>query len=341
MDYNNSKFIDEFCKTVKSIAPQKVFFVCSASYDRYGYRKALDGISVNSVAFTEFEPCPEVSSVMKGIEMLNRENCDFIVAVGGGSAIDTAKGIKYYAKINTEILAVPTTAGTGAEVTRFSVLYKDKDKESVSSYDIIPEYQIFDYCTLKSLPFEQKTVTALDAFSHSVEAFWSTDATAESREYSKESLKLFNDFVDEYLTDTPSDKCLEAMMKASELAGRAINIARTTAAHAFSYKLHKLKGLHHGHAVAICLAYIWQYMKENGSEDLLNLIDETEIASGFNPHRLLAFMDKYGLETELTMTSKEFNETVNGVNVDRLGNHPMKLSGKDILSIYKSFINAD
>lgn len=64
-----------------------------------------------------------------------------------------------------------TTAGTGAEVTRFSVLYRNKDKESVSDYSIIPNFQIFDYTTLKSLPYEQKVVTSLDAFCHSVEAF--------------------------------------------------------------------------------------------------------------------------------------------------------------------------
>ena len=87
---------------------------------------------------------------------------------------------------------MPTTAGTGAEVTRFSVLYNNKDKASVSDWDIIPDYQIFDYTTLKSLPYEQKVATSLDAFCHSVEAYWSIDANDESRQYSKKALSLFN-----------------------------------------------------------------------------------------------------------------------------------------------------
>lgn len=259
MKYNNQIFLDEFKNKMLEINPQKVLFVCSKDYDRYGYRKALDEINIESVSFTSFEPCPEVSSVENGIEAYKSNECDFVVAVGGGSAIDTAKGIKFYSKLDFDILAVPTTAGTGAEVTRFSVLYRNKDKESVSDYSIIPNFQIFDYTTLKSLPYEQKVVTSLDAFCHSVEAFWSVDATNESRKYSKKALSLFNDNFARYIEN--DDSTFEPMLECSMLAGKAINIARTTAPHAFSYKLHKLKGFHHGRAVAVSLAYIWKFME--------------------------------------------------------------------------------
>ena len=238
MKYNNQIFLDEFKNKMLEINPQKVLFVCSKDYDRYGYRKALDEINIKSVSFTSFEPCPEVSSVENGIEAYKANECDFVVAVGGGSAIDTAKGIKFYSKLDFDILAVPTTAGTGAEVTRFSVLYRNKDKESVSDYSIIPNFQIFDYTTLKSLPYEQKVVTSLDAFCHSVEAFWSVDATNESRKYSKKALSLFNDNFARYIEN--DDSTFEPMLECSMLAGKAINLARTTAPHAFSYKLHKL-----------------------------------------------------------------------------------------------------
>lgn len=339
MDYNNLTFIDEFKEKIIELNPENILFVCSKDYDRYGYRKALDEINMKSVAFTEFEPCPEVSSVEKGIELMNDNGCDFIVAVGGGSAIDVAKGIKYYSEKDIEILAVPTTAGTGAEVTRFSVLYRNADKESVRSYDIIPEYQIFDYTSLKSLPYEQKVVTGLDAFVHAVEAYWSDDATAESREYSDESLRLFSKYYTDYLKD--DEQTYEPMMRCSELAGRAINIAQTTAAHAFSYKLHKLKNYWHGHAVAICLVYIWQYMNDNGDDKLKAMLAEVERISGFTPNSLKALLTKVGLPTELTMTQAEFEETVNGVNADRLKNHPMKFTSADIKNIYELFISVD
>lgn len=338
MKYNNDKFINEFKSLVKKENPSKVLFVCSSEYDRYGYRNALDEININSVVFTDFEPCPEVSSVNKGVEFFKSNNCDFMIAVGGGSAIDVAKAIKLFAESDVRILAVPTTAGTGAEVTRFSVLYNHGDKDSVRSWDIIPELQVFDYTVLESLPYIQKVVTGLDAFTHAVEAYWSKDATDESREFSAEALRLFNENFAAYLNDDKST--YESMMKCSELAGRAINIAQTTACHAFSYKLHKLKGFYHGQAVAICLVYIWKYMLENNSSDmnLDLLLAEAEVISGFNPENLEQLLKDLGLLNDLTMTSEQFDETVNGVNVNRLLNHPVSFTADDIRKIYSSFI---
>lgn len=334
MEYNNGIFLDEFKNKMLDLSPKKVLFVCSSEYDRYGYHKALDEINIKSVSFTSFEPCPEVSSVQKGIEAYKSNGCDFVVAVGGGSAIDTAKGIKFYSKLDFDILAVPTTAGTGAEVTRFAVLYKNKDKESVSDYSIIPNYQIFDYTTLKSLPYKQKVVTALDAFCHSVEAFWSVDATDESRQYSKKALSLFNDNFAKYIEN--DEKTFEPMLECSMLAGKAINLARTTAPHAFSYKLHKLKGFHHGRAVAVSLAYIWKFMEKSGKLDIL--MQETRELTGFDVDGFINFLSKLGLCDDLTMTEAELDETIHGVNIQRLQNFPLKLTADDIENIYSSFI---
>lgn len=338
MKYNNDKFVNEFKELLIRENPSKVLFVCSSEYDRYGYRNALDEINMNSVAFTAFEPCPEVSSVHNGVAVFKENHCDFIIAVGGGSAIDAAKAIKLFAESDVKILAVPTTAGTGAEVTRFSVLYNHGDKESVRSWDIIPELQVFDYTALKSLPYIQRVVTGLDAFTHAVEAYWSKDATDESRAYSAEALRLFNENFNAYLDDDKST--YEPMMKCSEFAGRAINIAQTTACHAFSYKLHKLKGFYHGQAVAICLVYIWKYMLENNSSDmnLDLLLAEVEVISDFNPEKLEQLLKDLGLLNDLTMTSQQFEETVNGVNVNRLSNHPVAFAAEDIRKIYSSFI---
>ena len=334
MKYNNEKFLNEFKNKMAELKPQKVLFVCSSEYDRYGYRKALKEIGTQSVAFCDFEPCPEVSSVEKGIKAYKENGCDFIIAVGGGSAIDTAKGIKFYSKLNFPILAVPTTAGTGAEVTRFSVLYRNKDKESVSDYGIIPNFQIFDPTVLKSLPYEQKVVTSLDAFCHSVEAFWSKDATDESKEYSKKALVLFNNNFAKYLENDEST--FAPMLECSKLAGKAINIARTTSPHAFSYKIHKLKGFYHGHAVAVCLAYIWKYMSKN--KELEELMKQTQEITGFDNDAFINFLSKLGLLDDLTMTPEQFDETVNGVNTARLQNNPMPFTNEDIKNIYSSFI---
>lgn len=338
MDYNNEKFISEFKNIIKKESPKKILFVCSNACDRYGYRTAIDELDIECISFTAFEPCPEVSSVKHGVEVLKRECCDFIVTVGGGSAMDVAKAIKLFAECDIKILAVPTTAGTGAEVTRFAVLYNHGDKDSVRSFDIIPDYAVFDYTSLTSLPYNQRIVTGLDAFCHSVEAFWSVNATGESREYSIQALELFGQYFSKYLEDNKDS--YEPMMKCSELAGRAINIAQTAAPHAMSYKLHKLKGFYHGQAVALCLAYIWQYMLENcRTAELELLLAETEIISGFTPQSFQKMLENLGLCKDMILTDKELDECVHGVNVDRMSNHPMKFDYNDIENMYRSFMD--
>lgn len=338
MQYDNEKFIKEFSDIVKRENPKKILFVAGSEYDRYGYRKAVDSLCVDCVSFTDFDPCPEVFSVKAGAEVFKNEGCDFIVTVGGGSAMDVAKAIKLFAEADVKILAVPTTAGTGAEVTRFAVLYNNGDKESVRSYDIIPDYAVFDYSSLASLPRIQRIVTGLDAFCHSIEAYWSVNATEESREYSAQSLELFNDYFYRYLDDDKSS--YEPMMKCSELAGRAINTAQTAAPHAMSYKLHKLKAYYHGQAVALCLAYIWQYMLENcRTVELELLLAETEIISGYTPESFQELLKELGLCDDLTLTQTELDECINGVNIERMSNHPMKFDYKDIENIYRSFMD--
>lgn len=337
MNYDNDKFLSEFKSIAMRENPCGVLFVCSSEYDRYGYRAALDAVCGNVTAFTAFEPCPEVSSVKNGVEIFKQSKCDFIVTVGGGSAVDTAKAIKYFAGSDVKILAVPTTAGTGAEVTRFAVLYEKGDKSSVSSYDIIPDFQVFDYTVLKSLPKVQKIVTGLDAFTHAAEAYWSKEADDAGRDYSRRALGLFKSSFESYINNDDGSQ-YENMMKCSELAGRAINAARTTAAHAFSYKLHKLKGFYHGHAVAVCLVYIWEYMLSNPDEKTQLVLKELSDISGFNPLSLKDLITRMGLPVTLTMTSGEFDETVTGVDSSRLANHPVDFSQQDIINIYKSFI---
>lgn len=337
MNYKNENFIKAFINIIKENNPDKIFFVCSSEYDRYGYRAALDAMGIQVVAFSDFEPCPEVSSVKKAVEIFRNEKCDFIIAVGGGSAIDAAKAVKLFSEADVKILAVPTTAGTGAEVTRFAVLYNNGDKDSVRSYNIIPEFQVFDYTTLKSLPYNQRVVTALDSFCHAFEAYWSKDCNEESKEYSKEALKLFNNNFNKYLKG--DDSSFKPMMRCSELAGRAINIAQTTAAHAFSYKLHKLKGFYHGQAVAVSLAYIWRYMAENcKEEDVVLILNELEQISGYNPESFITMLDDLNLLNDLTVDDGEFDEIIHGVNISRLSNHPVSFTDKDIENIYNSFL---
>lgn len=334
---DNQKFIEEFKLYINELEPKSVLFVSSRDYDRFGYRELLEEQGVKVSAFTAFEPCPETSSVKYGVEALNNSSADLIVTVGGGSAIDCAKGIKYYAEKNINILAVPTTAGTGAEVTKTAVLYINGDKQSVKDVSLIPQYAVFDYTTLETLPRFQKIVTAFDAFCHSFEAFISKNANEESRKYSIDSLKLFEKYFNSYINEDKN--AYEPMMKCSELAGRAINIAQTAAPHAFSYKLHKLLGFAHGQACAVSLVYIWKYMLANSNDsDLIEKLEYLTDITGFTDDSLEELLKSLGILENISMTPAEFEETVNGVNLQRIVNNPMLFDIDDVRKIYSSFI---
>ena len=197
--------------------------------------------------FSDFKPNPLYGSVVEGVRKYRESGCDIIAAVGGGSAIDVAKCVKLYTDLpgdgadgawlksngtlnDTELLAIPTTAGTGSEATRYAVVYHDGKKQSITSDAIIPNTVLFDPSVLDSLPDYQKKSTVMDALCHAVESFWSVNSTDESKQYSRTAIELIVANIDDYLAGDNSKN--EIMQEAAYVAGKAINIAQTTAGHA-------------------------------------------------------------------------------------------------------------
>ena len=140
----------------------KFMLVCSNAFSMLNIHSYFDELTertgIDFVTFNEFQPNPLYESVVKGVEIFRKEKCQALIAVGGGSAIDVAKCIKMYANLNPtvnyleqtivpneiEFLAVPTTAGTGSEATRYAVIYYKGEKQSISDYSCIPSVVLFD-----------------------------------------------------------------------------------------------------------------------------------------------------------------------------------------------------
>ena len=225
--------------------------------------------------FSDFQPNPAYESVVSGVRRFREAGCDAIIAVGGGSAMDVAKCIKLYCNLPEDtlylkqtivpneipLLAVPTTAGTGSEATRYAVIYYNGEKQSVSHESCIPGTVLLDSSVLKTLPLYQKKSTMLDALCHAVEAFWSVNSTEESKAFSRAALDGILHNLEGYLAN--EDAANEGMLRAANLAGKAINITQTTAAHAMCYKLTSLYGVAHGHAAALCLRRLFPWMLEH------------------------------------------------------------------------------
>ena len=244
----------------------KSSFRALAPYDEY---RRLEELA--AVIFTDFSPNPQYGDVLRGVSLYREGACDAIIAVGGGSAMDTAKLIRAYAPmagsdflatpfrpLTHPMIALPTTAGSGSESTRFAVIYHNEDKHSLADPCLLPDYAVLDERTLYTLPDYQKRCTLADALSQAIESYWARAATDESRALARESMTLM---IKNYAAYLAGDREATArVMRASNLAGQAINITLTTAAHAMSYQLTGVYNLPHGRAVFVCLPYILAYM---------------------------------------------------------------------------------
>lgn len=263
----------------------------------------IEKIGVEIIGFRDFQPNPLYENVLDGVKLFRVEQCDSIIAVGGGSAMDVAKCIKLYSNLlgngedgswltaeyvpnDVPFLAMPTTAGTGSEATRYAVIYYDGKKQSVTSEGIIPDTVLMDPNCLITLPIYQKKVTMCDALCHAIESFWSVNSTKESKAYSRNAIELVMANMNDYLEN--SEEGRRNMLLAANTAGKAINITQTTAGHAMCYKITSLFGIPHGHAAMLCDRVLFTWMIENtdkwidprGEEYLIRTLDEIGTAMG-------------------------------------------------------------
>lgn len=276
--------IERLSQILKESGVNNLFIVTGThSYRSLNFKEMIENLDIKRVYFTDFTPNPKFEQICKGIELFKSEACDAILAIGGGSPMDVAKCIKLavLAKegvhaiippvVNTRVtiegskipfFAIPTTAGTGSESTHNAVMYFQGSKQTVTNDGILPDYAILEPSVLKTLPSYQKKCTMMDALCQGIESWWSVNSTDESKEYSKKAVELIIQNWEKYIFGNDEEAATNIMLGAN-YSGRAINIAQTTAAHAMSYKITSLYGLPHGHAVAVCLPEIWEYMIEN------------------------------------------------------------------------------
>ncbi len=347
---------------------KSILLVCDDSIkflkiNDYFNRLEQDG-RVNLFRFSDFKPNPLYESVVKGVELLKMRGCDTVFAVGGGSAMDVAKCIKLYADMDSNenylgqeivpngirLMALPTTAGTGSEATRYAVIYYNGEKQSVAHQSIIPSAVLFDPSALSTLPDYQKKATLMDALCHAIESFWSVNSNEQSRLYSKEAICLIMENWEEYIFGSGNKN--EVMLRASNIAGKAINITQTTAGHAMCYKLTSLYNISHGHAAALCVRALWGYMLEHtencidvrGEEYLKATFQEIAAAMGCTDsiaavnklQDMLERMELYASE----ISKEEFEVLKNSVNPVRLKNNPVELSIDAINEIYHRILRS-
>lgn len=349
---------ERFEEVFASFSQRKIMLVCGKSFESLpaSVRDACYALKDIVAVFSEFAPNPTYEQVADGVRVFNEKNCDAILAVGGGSCIDVAKCIKLFCVMNHSVnymqqeyresgvplVAVPTTAGTGSESTRFAVIYHDGKKQSVTHDSIVPNYVILESSVLKSLPVNQKKATMLDALCQAIEAWWSVNSTNESKRYSKSAVDAIVKHYKAYIFDN-DDVAARNIMTASNYAGRAINITQTTAAHAMSYKLTSMYNLPHGQAVAVCFPTVWQYMISHvndcidprGQEYLANVFSEIPVGVQWF-ESLLRELNIEGPTAD--DREKEIDILTRSVNAERLKNTPIYLDEKTLKKMYERIV---
>lgn len=338
---NNFRELDQYLAQY-----QQIFLVCSGSFRRLtvgAHLKELEGQGrILLRSFCGFSPNPSWEEVQSGTALFQASGCGLIAAVGGGSAIDTAKCIRYTAGSHVPLLAIPTTAGSGSEATHFAVVYRQGVKESVDCG--LPEAVLMDPSALDTLPDYQRKATMLDALCHGVESFWSKKATAESREYSGQAIRRIMDSYAGYLQNTPEGNA--GMMKGAHLAGKAINLAQTTAGHAMCYQITKLHGLAHGHAAALCVARLWPYVLDHAAASTESGLRQTLEAiadamgcgsSREGAERFQNILTRMELKVP-ACTEQELAGLTASVNPARLNNFPISLTEREIQTLYQEIL---
>ncbi len=345
---------------IKEVGCKKLFLVIDSSYPYLNIKDAIEALTVEEkVKFSDFTPNPLYEQVCDGIELMKSSQCDTILAVGGGSAIDVAKCIKLAALAKEgsaaiippfvsqrllidgskiPFIAIPTTAGTGSESTHNAVMYYKGAKQTVTNDGVLPDYAVLEPSVLKTLPLYQKKCTMMDALCQGIESWWSVNSTEESYEYSRKTIELIMANWRKYIFEN-DDEAAAKIMLAANYGGRAINIAQTTAAHAMSYKITSMYKLPHGHAVAVGLPVIWEYMLENmdkciddrGQVYLADFFNRIAKAMGCGtPDEAIGLFRQMMVEMELKNPmagnrEEELEMLSTSVNPVRLKNNPVAL----------------
>ncbi len=321
------------------------------------------------VRYYGFKNNLNIDDVKKGLSIFKNNNCDMIIAIGGGSVIDMAKcinafqldeiselieKIKNNSIINKDVplLAIPTTTGTGSESTQFSVIYLDKKKYSLSSKYLLPNDVIIDPILSQSQNPYQLSCSCMDAFCQAIESYWAVSSDKVSKQYALKAIELCK----ENIVDAVKNKSHSAvynMAIAANYSGRAINISRTTAPHSVSYALTSYLDFPHGQAVAMTISNFFKFNYEVSEESVNDIrgvkyvkstIEDLIIALGFKEiNEVVIYFES--LLLDIGLFNNEIKERIrsqidiiveNGFNPDRMNNNPRLVSKDELRTIFNN-----
>ena len=327
--------------------------------------ESLENAGIKVDAYTETEGNPSVETVEKAAAAFCKSGADFIIALGGGSPMDVAKAVGVVARYGGSIteyegggrvpgdiiplIAIPTTAGTGSEVTAFSVItdHSRNYKLTVFSYKLIPAYAILDPELLTTAPVSVAAACGIDAMVHALEAYISKDASPFSDAMAEKALELIGKNIRRYVADRTDIEAAEAMITGSLFAGIAFSWARLGDVHAMSHPVSAYFDVPHGVANAILLPTIVEYnaLADRGKYlKLFNYISLTPASEAeFEPFMLVDLLTKLneqlgipGSLGKVGVTADKFDAMADdAMKSGNIAVNPRSTTKKDVLSLYE------
>ena len=327
--------------------------------------ESLENAGIKVDAYTETEGNPSVETVEKAAAAFCKRGADFIIALGGGSPMDVAKAVGVVARYGGSIteyegggrvpgdiiplIAIPTTAGTGSEVTAFSVItdHSRNYKLTVFSYKLIPAYAILDPELLTTAPVSVAAACGIDAMVHALEAYISKDASPFSDAMAEKALELIGKNIRRYVADRTDIEAAEAMITGSLFAGIAFSWARLGDVHAMSHPVSAYFDVPHGVANAILLPTIVEYnaLADRGKYlKLFNYISLTPASEAeFEPFMLVDLLTELneqlgipGSLGEVGVTADKFDAMADdAMKSGNIAVNPRSTTKKDVLSLYE------
>ena len=263
-------------QVLENITGSRAFIVSDSIMEKLGYlQKTIEHLSkagISSTVFTGVRPDPGIEVVAEGMKLYEESGADVLVAIGGGSTIDTAKAIMYFSchmgnAKNKEMkkplfIAIPSTSGTGSEVTNFTVIISDGEKVCIVDDFVAPDMAILDSTCIQNVPQHVIADTGIDALVHAIEAYVSIKATDFTDALCEKAIKLIFGNLESLYQDAKNSDARDRVQNASCLAGIAFTNTGLGINHSLAHAMGGAFHIPHGRANAILLNPVIEYNAE-------------------------------------------------------------------------------
>ncbi len=364
------KLVDRYAN---NFGLSKIMLVTDKGVQESGWSKEINDILTKAgfevIVYENVSPNPRDYEVMQGAKIFEEQDCDSIVAVGGGSVMDCAKGIGIVVSNETDILSfegvdkvaipapplicIPTTAGTSADVSQFCIITDTKRlvKIAIVSKMTIPDASLIDCEATTTMTNDLTAQTGLDALTHAVEAYVSNANSPMTDLHALEAIDIIINYLPKVYEDPTNIMYREKMMLGSLYAGLAFSNASLGAVHAMAHSLGGLKDLPHGLCNTILLDKVIGYNFDAASQRYRNIADKFNLKSSvagdsFIKTDMMKFLkdmkQQLGVDKsfgELGLLDKDIPKlSVNALNDACIATNPKKITTQDIEHIYEEAI---